>query len=975
MGDTAQPQFRVLTSIPRQAYSRLVSHSVPWLHIKRPLRAEPTLHLSRDVLLSFSNTSNTAPTISRSPNTNPVTLTAGATTTYTYTANDANTGDKLVFSSNALPSWASVSVRLGTLSSNNTQTVVLTLSPPSGTNYAGTIQFSTTDNAAYPLSATNQLDISVGSGLLPPGSPGRPILTSTTTESFTAPTTGGAVASYSAIATPVTGSGTISATSCDLSTRVCTFPSNITNYTVVVTATNAAGSADSLPSLVAPVLYISNPTLSWTQSSAPTTNYTLSQIGQPLLTFSISPTLPAGLTFSTTTGLISGTPTATSANATYTITGSTGGSNPATSSVTFTLTVSAAAAAAKLNQTITLLKMGQFPRDTGTATTPATPSKPASAFFYQPINAWSTSGLPVTLAVSGSSGSYCQKIQGTGTNTGTWYLAYVRNTQTSGTSTCTVTATQTGDATYNAATSVSWKVSVNRGTNNSSSPQTYTAAPSMSAITLNGGGSTVSIQTGATTTSTGTLISQALIHNYSGTYSNTNGITASQAWTDCSISPTLPAGLTFGAFSCELAGSPTTTASSATYTITYRNPFGTSTQSFLLETVKGSQVITFPAIGDTNTAVSDFDPRATNSVSLANGGEAITYRTSNASICTIVAGKIHPVSSGNCTVTASAGSNSNFNAAVDVSRTFYILGVPSISITSGNSADITVPVGEFHSNFFPASNLGGTIASWAIKSASGTVLTAATLPQDLLFDTATGILSGSFELSQGRTQYILVATNAAGSSSTNIYMTAVKIDQTIIFNALDGMAVGDTDQGLFATASSGLAITYTTNSASICTIVAGKVHAVGAGLCTVTAAQGANGGADPTYNPAISVSRQFSISSALTPPDIYLTNSSATVSVNQPLPWLFDILNSGGKVAANGYSISPSPSTISDTATVITFDTTYGVFSGGIPNRVGTTVFTITANNSATPIYFKCDLSSRYAENHTARRDDCWNIR
>ena len=587
--------------------------------------------------------------------------------------------------------------------------------------------------------------------------------------------------------------------------------------------------------------------------------------------------------------------------------------------------------------------MGQFPKDTATATTPSSPARPSSAFFYQPINAWSSSGLPVTLTVSGSSGSYCQKVQGTGTNTSTWYLAYVRTSSSSSTtSSCTVTATQTGDATFNAATQVQVSVSVNRGPSNNSVRQTYTAAPGMSAITLAGGGTTLSIQTGATTTSTGTLISQALIHNLA------TGGSAAQAWTDCSVS-TLPAGLTFGAFTCELAGSPTTVTASGTYTVTYRNPFGTSTQAFTLEVTKGNQVITFPAISDTSTAVVDFDPRATNSISVANGGEAITYRTSNAAICTIVGGKIHPVASGNCTVTASAGSNSSFNAAVDVSRTFYILGAPSVAVSNGSSADITVPVGEFRANFFPITNAGGTISSWVIKNAAGTVLTPATLPMDLIFDTATGILSGSFELSQARTQYILLATNAAGSSTINVYMTAVKIDQTITFNALNGMAVGDADQGLFATASSGLSITFTTNSASICTIVAGKVHAVAAGICTVTAAQSANSGADPTYNAAISVSRQFSVTAALTPPDISLTNTSATVSINRPLPWLFDVLNNGGKVAANGYSISPSPSTISDTATVITFDTSYGVFSGGTPNRVGTTVFTITANNSATP--------------------------
>ena len=898
-------------------------------------------YTTRDVLLSFSSTSNIAPTLTRSPATNPITLTAGATTTYTYTASDSDTANRLIFSGNSLPAWATVSVPFGQLSTTNPKTMVLTLSPPSGTNYAGTILISVTDNAGYPLSVTNQLDISVGTGLLPPGSPGRPMLISSTTESFTAPTTGGVVASYSALATPLTGSGSIAATSCDGSTLVCTFPSSITNYTVVVTATNAVGSANSLPSIVAPVLYISNSSLSWTQNTAPTTNYTLSQAGQSLYIYSISPALPAGLTFSTSTGLITGTPSETVTAKTFTITGSTGGSTPATASVTFTLTIAAAVVSGKINQTITFPKMGQFPRDSGSPTlvTPSNPDTASATLIYQPINSWSSSGLPISYTVTGSSGSYCQKVQGTGTNTGTWYLAYIRSSSSTSTSTCSVKATQAGNGTYNAASSVTITVQAYR------SGTTYTAAPGMGAITLNGGATSLSIQTGQSTTTTGIRIDQALLHNYAVSGNSTS----SKAWTYCEISPAPPAGLKFGPFTCQLSGVPTAAVSSATYTITYRNPFGSTAKTFTMEVVKGSQTITFPAISDTNTSVSNFSPGATNSVSLASGGEAISYRTSNALICTIVDNKIHPVSSGNCTVTASASSNANYNAAVEVARTFYILGAPSLSISSGSSLEITASVGEYSANFFPTTNGGGTVASWTFKNETGTVLTAATLPMDLIFDTATGVLSGSFEESQDRTGYYITATNAAGSSNIHIYMTAIKIDQTITFSPLNGMAVGDPDQGLFATASSGLAIAFTTNSASICTIVSGKVHAVGAGLCKVTAAQSAFDGTDPTYNAAVSVSRQFSISAALVAPDISLTDVSATVSVNQPLPWLFDVLNSGGKVAANGYSISPSPSTISDTATVIVFDTNYGVFSSGTPNRVGTTVFTITANNAATP--------------------------
>ena len=460
----------------------------------------------------------------------------------------------------------------------------------------------------------------------------------------------------------------------------------------------------------------------------------------------------------------------------------------------------------------------------------------------------------------------------------------------------------------------------------------------MANITYPGVATSVTLQTGSSLTTTGTPLTQALVHNYAGTYSSSNGIT-SQGWTDCSVSPTLPAGLSFGAFTCQLAGVPTAAASSATYTVTYRNPFGSTTKTFLLAVNKGNQSLTFPALNNMNTTSADQLLAATNSVSVANGGSAISYRTSNASICTIVGGSVHPVASGSCTVTASAGANSSYNAAADISNTFTILGPPILSIQGGYTSDITVPVGEYHANFFPLVNSGGAVATWSITDAAGTTLTASTLTMDLVFDVTTGILSGAFENSQSRTGYKIVATNAAGSVQFPVYATANKVNQSITFNPLSGMAVGDANQGLFATASSGLPVSFTTNNSAICTIVSGAVHAVGPGICIVTASQSAYNGTDPTYNAATSVTQQFTITASLTDPDITLSNSSATVAVNQPLPWLYNIINNGGAVSASGYSVSPSPAPL-------TFDSQYGVFTG-TPTTVGTTIFTITANNAA----------------------------
>jgi hypothetical protein len=82
---------------------------------------------------------------------------------------------------------------------------------------------------------------------------------------------------------------------------------------------------------------------------------------------------------------------------------------------------------------------------------------------------------------------------------------------------------------------------------------------------------------------------------------------------------------------------------------------------------KASQTITFVAPSGATYGTADFDPAAT-----ASSGLAVSYTSSTTSVCTIVAGKVHTVTAGSCTVTASQAGNNNYLAAAPVSRTFEI---------------------------------------------------------------------------------------------------------------------------------------------------------------------------------------------------------------------------------------------------------------------------------------------------------------
>ena len=139
---------------------------------------------------------------------------------------------------------------------------------------------------------------------------------------------GGAVVSYSV--SPALPAGLSLNTSTGVISGTPTAITATATYTV--TATNTGGSTmvgvvitvnDAAPT---GLTYSTNPA-TYTQFVAITPNTPSTSGGGAVVSYSISPALPAGLSFSTVTGVISGTPTVAAAMATYTVTATnTGGS-------------------------------------------------------------------------------------------------------------------------------------------------------------------------------------------------------------------------------------------------------------------------------------------------------------------------------------------------------------------------------------------------------------------------------------------------------------------------------------------------------------------------------------------------------------------------------------------------------------------------------------------------------------------------
>ena len=105
---------------------------------------------------------------------------------------------------------------------------------------------------------------------------------------------------------------------------------------------------------------------------------------------------------------------------------------------------------------------------------------------------------------------------------------------------------------------------------------------------------------------------------------------------------------------------------------------------------------------------------------------------------------------------------------------------------------------------------------------------------------------------------IRACSNSSCSSVLTSATFSVKQSQTITFIAPSGKTYGDADFNPGATASSGLAVSYSSSTPSVCTIVSGNIHIVAAGGCTVTASQGGNA----TFAAADDVTRTFTVAKA-----------------------------------------------------------------------------------------------------------------
>jgi hypothetical protein len=269
---------------------------------------------------------------------------------------------------------------------------------------------------------------------------------------------------------------------------------------------------------------------------------------------------------------------------------------------------------------------------------------------------------------------------------------------------------------------------------------------------------------------------------------------------------------------------------------------------------KQSQTITFAAL-----PAKTFGDAAFTLSASASSQLAVSYASSNTAVATVSGNTITIVGAGTTTITASQAGNDAFAAASNVTQTLIV-----------NKAGQTITFAAL-----PAKILGSAAFSiTATGGASGLPVTFASSNSSVATisgSTVTIVAAGTTNITAsqaGTANY-----NAAADVVQPLTVTA-KQNQTITFAALADKTLGETAFALTATASSGLAVAFSTTSDKI-TLSGSQVTLVKAGRASIVANQAGN----DAFNAATAVTQSFCIKPAK--PTVTLSNNNTeTVTLN-----------------------------------------------------------------------------------------------
>jgi hypothetical protein len=783
----------------------------------------------------------------------------------------------------------------------------------------------------------------------------------TATTSFVPVTGSGGTAPLSYGIAPTLPAGLGFNTSTGAITGTPTATSAATSYTVTVTDANSATASNTfsltINGAVTATQAVASKTLTQNQ---PSTNFApvTGGGGTPAYTYSVSPSLPSGLSLNASTGAITGTPTATSGSATYTVTVT--DSNSATASNTFSLAVSSAVTATQSVASKTLTQNAA-----ATSFTPVTGGNGMPSLTYS-VSPSLPAGLNLnsgTGAISGTPtvnhGATTYTVTVTDANTATASNTFSLTVNTAVTATQSVTsATVTANTAITSFTpvtggggtpSLSYAISptlptglsFNTGNGQVSGTPTVTSGTATYTVTVTDANSgtasnTFQLTVNGPLSATQAIASKALTQNAAATSFTPvtgSGGTAPRSY---SIAPTLPTGLSLNTGTGAITGTPTVTSGATTYTVTVTDASSATASNTFSLTVNGAVTAAQAIASRTltqNLAATTFTP-----VTGGGGTGTLTYG-------------ISPSLPAGLTLNSSTGAISGTPTAIVVTTTYTVTVTDTNSATASNTVSLTVNsavtatqvtavktfvVNTAVTSFTPVTGSGGT--------APLTYGVSPTLPAGLSFNTSNGAISGTPTAISPATTYTVTVSDANSASATNTFSLAV------------GNAVSATQ----AIAAKGLTVNSATASftpvrgaGGTSPLAYGIAPALPTGLSFNTSTGAITGtptasSVATTYTVTVtdansaSATNTFSLSvnSGVTATQAV---ASKVLTANQTTTTFTPVIGSGGTAPLN-YSIAPT------LPTGLMLSSSSGAISGTSTATSGATVYTVTVTdaNSAT---------------------------
>jgi hypothetical protein len=271
---------------------------------------------------------------------------------------------------------------------------------------------------------------------------------------------------------------------------------------------------------------------------------------------------------------------------------------------------------------------------------------------------------------------------------------------------------------------------------------------------------------------------------------------------------------------CTVSGATVTIVGGGTCTIQARqsgnsnyNAAANVNQTFAV--AKAIQSIAFAPLPNKTYGNPPFTVSATVSSRLA-----VTFSSSTTTVCAVSGNTVTIVTGGTCTVKASQPGNANYVAAAAISQSFTITRANQ-TISFGAMANSTFGVVPF--------TVGATASSGLAVTFASTTTTVCMISGSTVTIRAAGTCT-ILAAQAGNTSY-----NSATSVSRSF--TVVKSNQTITFGALANQTFGVAPFTVNATASSALPVAFASLALLTCTISGGTVTLAAPGTCTIRATQ------------------------------------------------------------------------------------------------------------------------------------------